>query len=384
MAALALTSFGGPARAADAASTAALAKQLTHVKDVLRGQEKPDELFERFFKEFFFVQFTTPSKVDVPRLRRDLRNFFITCHSSDAYQALSKMTIEEMKKIIVRKYKKPDEYAIKYNALLAIAELNEDPEQGGKNKPSATAFSLLLYVLESPKFPEDYAKVAALYGIERNAAANTIPKDKVAKVNSILLKMIEQKEPPAGRDAAANQYLRRSAAQILALIGDPGNDNSNVKAIEAVAADPAAKPTMRCEMAQFLGDFKYPKGAERDVQQLAWMATRLAIDICKQELAAAESASRPPSRRMIVYAIDSAMRTLAGEGRSGLSASVSGTATQKSINTIYQKLKSINTDLEKSETSDDALGPEITSKLTELETLLTSQERERGQTANAR
>jgi hypothetical protein len=372
----------GAARAADSVPAAALPKQSSHIKDVLRGEAKPDGLFDQYFQKYFFVQFSKPTKPnsidDLPRLRRELRNYFISCHSSEAYKKLTDMTMSAMQLLLRGKHGTYD-YAIKYNALLTIGELNEDPEKSGKGKPSAAAFTFLLKVLLWKSAP-DYWRVAALYGIERQAAAGTIPKGSAGALSAELLKMVEQKQPPAGRDAAANQYLRRSAAQVLAVIGDPGPNERIVKAIEAVVADPDAKLTMRCEMAQLLGEFKYPKSAESDVQRIAWMATHLAVDLCKQQLESADSPGRAPSRRMIQYAIDTAMRTL-GEGRNGLIASVSGTPTQKSISAVYQKLKAISSGLED---PDEPVDAELGSKLAEVETLLNSQQRERGQTAHAR
>jgi hypothetical protein len=184
-----------------------------------------------------------------------------------------------------------------------------------------------------------------------------------------LLKLVEQKEPPAGRDAAAHQYIRRGAAQILALLGNPGPNNSVVKAIEAAAMDPSAKPTIRCEMAQFLGQLKYPKTAEADVKRLATEVSHQSVDICKQELAAADSAGRTPSKRMILYALDSAVRSL-GEGRSGLQAAVSGTPTQKAISNMSQKFKAVSAFISESETADTGLSLEIKGKVAELETQL--------------
>ena len=260
-----------------------------------------------------------------------------------------------------------------------------DLEQGGKGKPSAAALAFLVKLLQSKQAP-DYWRAAALYGIERNAAAGTITGASADVVSKELVKLVEQKEPPAGRDAAAHQYLRRNAAQILALLGKPGENNSIVKAIEAVATDPTAKLTMRCEMTQFLGQFKYPnaKAAEAEVQRLATTVSHQSVEICKQELATAESAGRAPSKRLILYTLDSAMRSLAGDGRGGMQAAVNGTPTQKAINGVYQKFKAASTDIEKSETPDSAIGSEIAARLTELEGQLTAIERNRGQTATTR
>ena len=62
-------------------------KQRPHVMDVLTGKSEVDDLFKRYFDEYFFQQFTRPtgrtySLDDLPKLRRDLRNYFLSCKSA--------------------------------------------------------------------------------------------------------------------------------------------------------------------------------------------------------------------------------------------------------------------------------------------------------------
>ena len=123
-----------------------------------------------------------------------------------------------MKTILRGKYDNADDAAIKFNALLVVGELN-DPEEGGKGKPSAAASALLVQLIKSPdgKAVKDYMKAAALVGLERHAAVpGAIPDKTRTELTDALIKLLEQKEPPAGRDEAAHQYLRRSAGP------DPG------------------------------------------------------------------------------------------------------------------------------------------------------------------
>jgi hypothetical protein len=386
--AAALTSWSmvAPTRAAGEAE---LWKQRPHVMDVLVGKAEVDDLFKQYFEEYFFQQFTQPtgraySLDDLPKLRRDLRNYFSACRSPAAYEYLSAATLKRMKEILKGKFDKAHDAAIKYNALLAVGEMN-DQEEGGKGKPSAAASALLVQLLKAAdgKAVKDYMKAAALVSLERHALVPGAIGDKTrTELTEALVKLLEQKEPPAGREAAAHQYMRRSAGQILAILGSPGPGNSVAKAMEGAASDSTAPPTFRCEMVQYLGQLKYQKPSDAEVQRLAQCVTRQAVDVCKQEIDAARAANnRPPSRRMILYALDSAMKGLQGtDGRSGLQAAVANqqSETRKAIGAVYLKLKTLSSELEKSDNiTDDALALEVSGKIGELENSLGL----RGQTA---
>ena len=140
----------------------------------------------------------------------------------------------------------------------------------------------------------------------RHASLGGIPKEKTAPLIEALLKVVNQQEPPGGRDPAAHQFIRRKAAEVLATIGSVGPNNSVVKAFQAIAADPDTRPGLRCDMIQFLGQLKYPAAAKVDLQRLANSIGHDAVEICKQELSAAKAANRPPSRQLVVYALFSA------------------------------------------------------------------------------
>jgi small-conductance mechanosensitive channel len=79
---------------------------------------------------------------------------------------------------------------------------------------------------------------------------------------------------------------------------------------------------------------------------------------------------------MIVYSLTSVMAGLGGDSRTGLQAAAAGTPTQKSIATLYAKLKQISLELEnpddgtKSDSLDDAVALEVTGKLNEVERTL--------------
>jgi hypothetical protein len=361
------------------AERADLGKKKAEVNKILAEGQAPNELFEEYFKKDFLPLFSDPGRGysidDLPKLRRELRYFFMRAKRGEAYDLLHKMVLEKMIGTVISKARfKSHDAAIRYNAMLVISDLNE-LDDAGKPKPSGPALTFLISAIKSTSV-KDYLRTGVLIGLERQAAAGAIPKDKADELTTLLLKLVAQQDPPAGRDPAAHQYLRLRAAQVLAAMGRPGPNNSVVKALAEVAADPKARPTLRCEMAQFMGQFKYGKTPEAEVQQLVNCLGHQTVDICKHELDSVRIANRPPSRRMIVYSLTSVMAGLGGDSRTGLQAAAAGTPTQKSIATLYAKLKQISLELEnpddgtKSDSLDDAVALEVTGKLNEVERTL--------------
>ncbi len=360
-----------------------LPKKKSDIQAILRaGSIAPADaaLFDKFFNEFLLEQFVKPwpnmrgpfaySLDDLPKLRRDIKNLLLLAKSGPAHDRVNALVYDVLAKVLRSSY--PDhEAAIKYNALLLLGDLNED-DQPGKPKPWSKPFPVLLKVVQSPKF-KDYMKTAALVGIERYAVLGAIPADNVADVTKVLVDLVNQQDPPAGRDPAAHQYLRRCAGEILAFIGRPGPGNCVVKALENVAVDPKARPTLRCEMAQFLGQLKYPPAAKVDLQQLANGLGHQTIEVCKQELDAAKAANRAPRRRMIVYSLASTMVAVGGnDGKGGLKSSASGT-TAEFIGSLYAKVKLLHSECESSDSADgllDTEAVEISAKLDDLERVL--------------
>ncbi len=225
------------------------------IKGILRaGKIDPadQELFDNYFNNFLFEQFTNPwpqlraphrySLDDLPRLRKDLRNYLLLDKSGTAYVHLNDLVLTKCKDIAFGAPYPSHDAAIKVNAMLMMGELNEF-DQSGKPKPWAKPFPYLLGTMTSPK-SKDHLKAAAMVGIERYAAAGAIPADSSKKVIDALVALVNQADPPAGRDSEVHQFMRRNAGQILAHIGNPGPENSVVKALEKAAADPKMRPTL--------------------------------------------------------------------------------------------------------------------------------------------
>jgi hypothetical protein len=346
------------------------------IKAMLRAGEITDEKqFDEFFDKYLFKQFVAPSRpysldaLSVLRMNLKAQYFGVAKTDSEARARLNKMTLKKMTEIGKVKYDQYDA-AIKYNALLVIGDLNEK-EGDAKNsaKPYAESLPELIRYL-SPN-SKDYMKEAALIGLERFAAAGAIPRAKAIELITPLLEIVNQQTPPPNRSAEANDWIRRSAAQVLVGIGSPGPGNSVAKAFEAVVVDSDAGTMIRCEFAQDLGQLKYPATAKVDFSALANSLGHMAVDVCKQELESAKLANRAPSRRIVVYSLYSALVGLIGPAaKSGLVAAAEGSSHKAFVDKLRAGVQSLHKLLDDPKLEEDELAVELGAKLNELETVL--------------
>lgn len=342
------------------------------VNKILREQNLPDTqktAFQSYFKKEFFPPFnsSTPATYDKYfRLRGQLKIFLNTGRSGAAHDELNRLTLTAMKAIVASS--KADMGA-RVNAIWVIGELNEVDEPG-KAKPLQATFPFLFGVVKSPKFKDgskvpDGLKVPALAGLERFAAADAIPaaeKDEVAK---LMLDLVNQQTPPANRTAQGHDWMRRGAARVLAKMGSTGPNNSVVKAFAGIVADPQARPTLRCEVAELLGQLKYPPAAKVDLQALSKLVGHQAVEIGSEELDRAKSLKKTPSLQLIVYALYSAR-----EGLAGLQGAAGDASQKQAIADLHKKFEIMHAELDDPELADDSIESEVRRRLSDLQNLL--------------
>ena len=337
-----------------------LSAKTSEVKKMLRDKELTDAaLFETYFRTFFLKQFVTPtipgfSLDDLHRVRSQLRIFLNGGKDGPPHERLNELIYEQLTKVVTSRenYGEYDS-AIRYNAILTLGELNETDPDG---KPWAKPLDTFLVRVMTSK-AKDYLKVGALVGIERYAAAKAISPAKRAEISKVMFDLVQQKEPPDGRDPAVHVWMRRSAAQILVSLDALGPDNSVVQALTTILMNPQARPTFRCEVAQLLGELKYPVNAKVDYQAIANYVGHETLELCKREIDSAKADNRPPSKKMLAYVLSSASLGLEGnDGKGGLWAAAAATPdNQKFIDTLRGKVKSLSTTLASSDSDTEPL-----------------------------
>lgn len=338
----------------------ALAAKKSEVTRMLRDDDVQQPLFNDYFNKYLLPQFSAGQGAladTYPRLRKDLKTFSNT-GKGDALKQLNQLVVAKMKEILAK-----SDNAAKVNAVLVLGELTEIGSDG-KPKPLAESLTYLMGAASLARFP-DAVKLAAMYGLERYAAAGAIPEKQAVTLSQLCLKLLQQAEPPAGRSASGHIWMRRSAAQILARFGSPGPNDVVLNAMAEIAADPTARPTFRCEMAHCIGQLKIPSGTKVDLRALANALGHQAVEICRQEIDQAIADKRPPSRRLLMYSVVSAR-----EGVERLQSAAAGTENSKFIAETNAKLKAMFQELDDLDLQDDSVADTLSPKIDELQNLL--------------
>ncbi len=315
----------------------AVAAPKDDVRKIISAPGTPSEADKKTITSYmdpFFRSFLKPvDGMTVPNLRKEYGNIVSRVGKTPGHDFLNATAYKYANAIVTNKQFST---AAKYNAMLMLADLNES-DVPGAIKPHREALMTLGRTLAAPNSDADYLKAAALIGITRLAEEKALPPNIVAPLSGLLLKILAEPEPPAGRTDSAHNFMRRSAARALAAIGSPGPNNEVVLEMRKIMDDPNAKLTMRCEMVQFLSQITFPAESKIDLQELANLIGHQTVDICDQELLRAEEEKREPSRRILMYAL----RT-ADAGLSNLKSPEAAAFVSKLRNKIQQLLNQLD------------------------------------------
>ncbi len=341
------------------------------IQKIIRAPGQPSaadqDKIDRFLRSEIFAHFVNPAgAARLPGVRKDFGNLVRGVDKSPGHDFLNSKAFEYAVKIINPKAPQFGP-ASKYNALLLLADLNEN-DAANKLKPYPGSLNVLMHVIGLP--PDNslaYLKPAGLIGITRFAQEKAIPQDKLPKVTETLLKILTNADAPPGTSGSAHNFIRRGAARALAAIGSPGPDNGVLKAFKTIVADPNSRLTLRCEIAQFIGELIIPTDTKFDLKSLANDVGLQTVAICAQELERASAEKRPPSRRILMYAVDSGYTGLGGLAR----AAEKNPETHKFIMGIRNKTSALYKILDNVEgTPDDQIAEKVTPEIEGIKGLL--------------
>ncbi len=326
------------------------------------GQPSPADKakIDSFLKSEIFAHFLDPTAgARLPAVRKDFGNLVRNVDRTPGHDFLNSLVFKYAGMIVSPRATKFGPVS-KYNALLLLADLNEN-DAANKIKPYPASLGILMYFAGLPADSDlAYLKPAALVGITRFAQEKAIPPDKIPKITETLLELVTNADPPAGRSGSAHLFIRRGAARALAAMGSPGPDNGVLKAFAEIVADPKSRLTFRCELAQFIGELNIPPDTKFDLRSLANDIGLQTVEICEQELERASAEKRPPSRRILMYAVDSGYAGLVGLAR----AAEKNQETFKFITGVRNKTYSLYKILDNVDgTPDDQIAEKVTPEI---------------------
>ncbi len=248
------------------------------------GQEAA---FDAYYKTYALPRWTHETflagqpegerQIDV---RRELRRDFFTARGA-AHDRLTSLALLALP-VLARDAKYHP--GTRYNAMLAIGELNQTEPQGATPPvPLAKALPLLVDALGDAKYP-DAVKVAALIGINRHAKLGIANAQKQS-IADRMLEIAKEKAPPEDRTPEGHAWMRVLAIDTLGALGLPGNQNVVVTTMASIVGDESENMSTRAAAAQALGTINYAglKGVQANA--LLGVLARFGATACADELA---------------------------------------------------------------------------------------------------
>ncbi len=354
------------------------------IKAMLRGNENMTSTFDDFFMKWFFPQFTQRKNLNnMAELRAEMNEYFeragrnpaattrlnnltlemmfalasgarvavlrdgqkgtvIRLRSSEdgssSYQTLTHQPIPTNLIKETRKASRDFHPAVKYNAMLLIANLNEQPQTTTKAAvPWQGAFKTLVLVATYPRAPQSL-RVAALIGLARHAEST----DKTTReiIASNMLKILKETSSP-DRSPDGILWIQRQAVEILAKIGLPGPDGQVLRALGRIVADGDQPLALRAAAAQAMSKIKPETLAAKDANALTRGLSTFLLEACRYEINGGSSGDQQVSWPRLAVSLDGVNNALAVvEAFAGAEEKALSAGMKKSISSLSRNVGS--------------------------------------------
>lgn len=220
----------------------ALSRRINEVREIRQRPTPPDDaqrrLLEEYYSKYALARWTLKenegklSDGTARSFRRELRND-LTYPRSGAHDAINEIALSVLQGIAKGNY----HAAARYNAMMAIGELNEiEPQGSDPGKPWNKTVPVMLAAVADPQ-QADYVRVAALLGVLRHVRAKSLTDELRQNVTDACLRLVNATQPPAGRTPDGHAWLKAQAADILGELGRPGPKGEVLVALGKMAGD---------------------------------------------------------------------------------------------------------------------------------------------------
>ena len=261
--------------------------QIRHILQKGAFENDDQAVYDRFFQTYFFpswADLTLITKVHDQRTK--LHTFFNQSRSAQLHDHLLALSMRFLKILAATNFHP----AARYNAMLAIGELN-DAEASGPNPAVPHAGAVAVLVDSLKKGPSDALRVAALRGLLRHCGlgiANAQVRD--SQVIPALLELATSR-PPKDRSPEGHAWMRTLAIESLAALRVSGvagaaaiGPNGVLDALVKIMGDPASPLSVKCAAARALGSISPAPQFSTTPAQMAGLLRQLTADFCEAEL----------------------------------------------------------------------------------------------------
>ncbi len=276
------------------------------------------QVFRDFYVNYVFPSWTqAANRSNLQKLRTQLTNSDLANAGragGPPHDLLVQLAVQTLSDYVKNTQLDP---AVRVSAMLALGELNDRERGLGSTQPpapSAAALAFIMAVLTDAQ-QDDALKLAALTGLERHCAAGIADANLLnSQIIPLLLGMVQEKNPPDGRDPEVHAWFRARAIAILGATKDLGGNAQVVQALATVVGDASEPVRVRLAAAQALGGLNLAGSQGVDFSALAQALGRMVLELCVSDVQASQagSANKLSSRRIAsyVYAAQAALRSV--------------------------------------------------------------------------
>ncbi|MEX2142069.1 MAG: hypothetical protein WD894_22575 [Pirellulales bacterium] len=271
-------------------------ERLKAVENMLTGASSLDvKPFESFFNSVVFPQFTRAENIFakravrgaphlkstvcmLPDMRKVFKSQFLQAATNrQAHDKLNDLTLNAMSVIAADSYHP----IARYNAMLLIAELNEDED---RETPYKQALVPMVNAARSTA-TVDGVRAAAMVGIVRHAKAGIQPNWQ-ASLTPIFKQLATDTKRPPERSQEGHDWIRRRALEALAAMQgqNPPADGSFLQLLDTVLADADSTMELRADAVEVFLTSKFVAPAQFDSAKFAAGIGQVAVDAYHNEL----------------------------------------------------------------------------------------------------
>ena len=281
--------------------------------------------------------FDGPPKGGPAAIRAQFKtSFAVKGTNQAAHDELNRITLDKMQAIASDNYHP----TVRLNSMLLIGDLTETAD--ASSPPWKNALPALLKAAAAND-TIDAVRVAALRGLLRHSQAGIDPSVRPQVIQGMLA-LVQQHTPPAGRSKEGHDWICRRAIDVLAAIGDAGNNGAVIKPLLATIDDQATSPAIRCAAAAALAKIKYAPPKEFDATAITKSLGKLAVDCTAYELSSASKSFGPIVIDRLKQDLNEILQGLGGaDGKGGVAAWSSDAAYQKLCGLITTQIKGVIT-----------------------------------------
>jgi hypothetical protein len=271
----------------------------------------------------------SPGATSPPKMRGNFKREYAARANNAARDKLNIVTMTKMDEIASGNFHP----ICRANAMMMITGLSEaDPDT-----PWKKALPTILKGVTSPT-TIDAVRVPALAGLVRQA--RVMDADAQGQVVPVMLTLIKQKVP-AGQSSDGTDWIARRAIDVLAAMGNPGQNGAVPNALMSLVDDKTASMGVRTAAAAALAKIRFVPPQNFNAKPWIDSLSKLAVDCYKTELSNGAAQRAPIVPDVLKARLTEVRQGLAGADGNGGVLALAAAADKNLVKAVVQQLDNL-------------------------------------------